>query len=328
MNVKKSQKISKNKKNPNLYKTFTSMKKKSRVDSRLYRNVLPGSFLHNQSPMLEKILFLCKLLIKICKDKIYRLFGIQNSSREFQVKLIKDSNQIILQDLSTDHALGLKLWRNGFFGKGSLSRGEPTWWIRIQNGNKLGESIASQRRHDSLPDHKRNVVYENDLEEYQLMPEETFFLSQAVDVLQVISEESDGSNGSNDIHNAYTLWNTFCNQSMMNSNLKDPTLKDIPNHYLIQHFAIRYAVYHYYRSKGWIVRCGVKFGTDYVLYQKGPVFRHAEYSVLILPQWIESQKEEESLDSNIKQNEIHSNHKSFHSACVCQILFYSTCNYI
>lgn len=42
-------------------------------------------------------------------------------------------------------------------------------------------------------------------------------------------------------------------------------------------FIINYVVYHHYRSLGWVVRGGIKFCVDYLLYKRGPVFSHAEY---------------------------------------------------
>lgn len=41
-------------------------------------------------------------------------------------------------------------------------------------------------------------------------------------------------------------------------------------------FLINYAVYHHYRSLGWVVKGGIKFCVDYLLYKRGPVFSHAE----------------------------------------------------
>jgi tRNA-splicing endonuclease subunit Sen2 len=41
-------------------------------------------------------------------------------------------------------------------------------------------------------------------------------------------------------------------------------------------FLIRYVVYHHFRSLGWVVREGIKFCVDYLLYKRGPVFHHAE----------------------------------------------------
>lgn len=42
-------------------------------------------------------------------------------------------------------------------------------------------------------------------------------------------------------------------------------------------FLINYVVYHHYRSLGWVVKGGIKFCVDYLLYKKGPVFAHAEW---------------------------------------------------
>jgi tRNA-splicing endonuclease subunit Sen2 len=41
-------------------------------------------------------------------------------------------------------------------------------------------------------------------------------------------------------------------------------------------FLVNYIVYHHYRSLGWVVRGGIKFCVDYMLYKRGPVFSHAE----------------------------------------------------
>lgn len=50
-------------------------------------------------------------------------------------------------------------------------------------------------------------------------------------------------------------------------------------------FLLNYVVYHHFRSLGWVVRPGVKFSVDYLLYNRGPVFSHAEFAVLILPSY-------------------------------------------
>lgn len=45
-------------------------------------------------------------------------------------------------------------------------------------------------------------------------------------------------------------------------------------------FVATYACYHYYRSKGWVPRCGIKYGCDFVVYRKGPSFYHSSFAVL------------------------------------------------
>ncbi|TSK45806.1 tRNA-splicing endonuclease subunit Sen2 [Bagarius yarrelli] len=46
-------------------------------------------------------------------------------------------------------------------------------------------------------------------------------------------------------------------------------------------FEMTYAAYHYFRSKGWVPKSGIKYGTDFMLYRKGPPFYHASYSVVV-----------------------------------------------
>ncbi|KAM8759003.1 tRNA-splicing endonuclease subunit Sen2 isoform 1-T5 [Rhynchonycteris naso] len=46
-------------------------------------------------------------------------------------------------------------------------------------------------------------------------------------------------------------------------------------------FRTTYIAYHYFRSKGWVPKVGLKYGTDLLLYRKGPPFYHASYSVII-----------------------------------------------
>ncbi|XP_026756479.2 tRNA-splicing endonuclease subunit Sen2 [Galleria mellonella] len=48
-----------------------------------------------------------------------------------------------------------------------------------------------------------------------------------------------------------------------------------------KHFVTKYVVYHYFRSKGYVVKSGIKFGGDYLLYKDGPGVAHAEFIVII-----------------------------------------------
>jgi tRNA-intron lyase len=75
---------------------------------------------------------------------------------------------------------------------------------------------------------------------------------------------------------------------------KDPlTLDRLWKHFsdLSEDFPLRYAVYHHFRSKNWVVKDGTKYGGDFLLYKDGPPFYHATYSVRIQanhpPSWTE-----------------------------------------
>lgn len=48
-------------------------------------------------------------------------------------------------------------------------------------------------------------------------------------------------------------------------------------------FRDRYLAYFHYRSKGWMIRSGVQFGCDFVLYQAHPSRIHSTFSVLVIP---------------------------------------------
>ena len=48
---------------------------------------------------------------------------------------------------------------------------------------------------------------------------------------------------------------------------------------------LSYAAYHHYRSLGWVVRSGVKFSVDFLLYNRGPAFSHADFALIILPSY-------------------------------------------
>ncbi|XP_072176088.1 uncharacterized protein [Diadema setosum] len=46
-------------------------------------------------------------------------------------------------------------------------------------------------------------------------------------------------------------------------------------------FVPNYVVYHYFRSKGWVPKTGLKFGADFIIYKKGPPFYHASYCAYV-----------------------------------------------
>uniref|UniRef100_A0A7N4PCU2 tRNA-splicing endonuclease subunit Sen2 n=1 Tax=Sarcophilus harrisii TaxID=9305 RepID=A0A7N4PCU2_SARHA len=87
----------------------------------------------------------------------------------------------------------------------------------------------------------------------QLSLEEAFFLVYALGCLNVYYEEEPLT--------ILKLWDAF--------HLVQPT------------FRTTYMAYHYFRSKGWVPKVGLKYGTDFLLYRKGPPFYHASYSVII-----------------------------------------------
>ncbi|KAJ0174635.1 hypothetical protein K1T71_009743 [Dendrolimus kikuchii] len=84
--------------------------------------------------------------------------------------------------------------------------------------------------------------------------EESFFLIYGLGCLQIVNTD-------NSLLNIEQCWTLF-----------DLTDKK---------FIKRYVVYHYFKSKGYVVKPGIKFGGDFLLYVEGPSVSHADYIVII-----------------------------------------------
>ncbi|ODV78372.1 uncharacterized protein CANTADRAFT_6764 [Suhomyces tanzawaensis NRRL Y-17324] len=222
-----------------------------------------------------------------------------------------------------DEADFITLWRCGFFGKGVLSRSEPTWKERsikrfntVQNDKQFSMEELTKKRRDErkkfkaeraklqeleLKQRKEELSSEDaasleglkillskmrmnpsiknistddlkveteeseladiiDLEYLQLQAIETFYLKFALNVINVYESH---------LLSTLQLFDRCCRLSQGEG----------PNNT----FIIEYSVYHYFRSLGWCVRSGIKFGCDMLLYKRGPPFTHAEFAVMIIP---------------------------------------------
>ena len=128
---------------------------------------------------------------------------------------------------------------------------------------------------ETEPEQKIEPIQE-DQEHLNVSLEEAFFLSYGLGVLNVYCDDSDT------ILPPSSLLSLFRRHSYHPSrSLSVAAEPDDP-------FMLSYAVYHHYRSLGWVVRSGVKFGVDYLLYNRGPAFSHAEFALTILPSYSHS----------------------------------------
>ncbi|KAJ7089660.1 hypothetical protein B0H15DRAFT_265546 [Mycena belliarum] len=233
------------------------------------------------------------------------------------------------------------LWRRGFFGKGDLSRSEPSWLARQINSRRAGgsrltsEEMTAKRRAErkqfkidraraiaavaaeaeavfeaegrvvvpalsgpsipsaatwkpapveadppDTPATPQDDVLEDeeppeDLEHLQLTLPEAFFLLWNLDCLTVTDPHT------NELLPVQQIWIAFQAAHLAPALYVSP--KSTPVLQLDNPFLINYIVYHHYRSLGWVVRGGIKFCVDYMLYKRGPVFNHAEFSVVVCP---------------------------------------------
>ncbi|KZP26624.1 hypothetical protein FIBSPDRAFT_819308 [Athelia psychrophila] len=235
----------------------------------------------------------------------------------------------------------LTLWRRGFFGKGDLSRSEPSWLARQINsreskatGKMTSEEITARRREERRqfklaraqamiaaaaeaeaafaegreapsiigadgtrsipsaatwkPQPKTSAATKDpldvsleeedeepleDVEHLQLTLPEAFFLLWNLDCLTVLDPHT------NEPMPLQHIWMTFQKAQLCIPLTPCPQESDRFDN----PFLINYVAYHHYRSLGWVVKGGIKFCVDLLLYKRGPVFSHAEFAIVVCP---------------------------------------------
>ncbi|KAF2754678.1 hypothetical protein EJ05DRAFT_479119 [Pseudovirgaria hyperparasitica] len=286
--------------------------------------------------------------------------------------LFRGSLSTITQSVHITDAKAIRaLWEKGFFGKGSLSRSDPSWLARekrrlglmaaqtsedntrarrverrqmkYERALKEREAIEEQLREEAKKDGSlssvvdttgnfacvetathENVPSEEDIstsspgkqpgqhvpkiamnghdiselpfeppvrgtvmvpediddeelglaneEHLQLSLEETFFLVFGLGILEVFPEDKSDPLTAPEL---FDLCRSLSYYPAASATLLAP---DDP-------FLVKYIVYHHFRSLGWVVRHGNKFSVDFLLYNRGPVFSHAEFAIMILPSY-------------------------------------------
>lgn len=126
---------------------------------------------------------------------------------------------------------------------------------------------------------------------------EAFFLAYALGCLSISSESSQKLS----LLDCWNLFSEYYKQSI--------------NHI---EFAIEYGVYHYFRTRGWIVKSGENYGTNFLLYKLGPACDHAQYAVLIV-------SEDDSTALNYKWESLLTFHRVVQSVNKELLLVYVEC---
>jgi len=128
-----------------------------------------------------------------------------------------------------------------------------------------------EKVNDAIGDDSLSFADElKDQEHLQLTFEEAFFLKYILGALDVLQKQT--SLDSSD------LLRLFCTHSEYPypEGSQPRIAPDNP-------FLLKYIVFHHFRTLGWVVRPGIKFACDYLLYLRGPAFHHAEFAIMILP---------------------------------------------
>jgi tRNA-splicing endonuclease subunit Sen2 len=254
------------------------------------------------------------------------------------------------------------LWEMGFFGKGSLSRSEPTWLD--QEKKRLGliatstsEQYTEQRRVERERMKRERARIEQEAlqdqinKEKGIVPEQTkdveldessnttlsdstpLLPREATNVLtSSISPRETGSSivddtvfslpeteVTNEEHLQLSLEEAFfltyalgalrltelslTNAALFSLFRQNSYFPAVPSSKLSPDdpFLLNYVVYHHYRSLGWVIREGLKFAVDYLLYESGPVFKHAAFAIMIVPSYSKAYWKQDGLEKTATQ---------------------------
>lgn len=144
------------------------------------------------------------------------------------------------------------------------------------NGNGRKQSPSSNKGMDDLslpivtPESPSYFIVNQ--EHLQLTLEEAFFLVYGLGVLEIQDPSNRQPISTPTLFSICRSRSYFPPQPLANCSPDDA-------------FLLSYVVYHHFRSLGWVVRPGIKFAVDYLLYNRGPVFSHAEFAVIIVPSY-------------------------------------------
>ncbi|KAK0095577.1 hypothetical protein PV326_007946 [Microctonus aethiopoides] len=176
-----------------------------------------------------------------------------DSTEEEEVCEIVDHNETNNDEdcVINDKGINLPLQPDEYFDRVETPRVE-------KNEAKLHETLVLPDSDSDTENYLTNIKPRIKTEGFpltetlQLTFEETFFLMYGLGCLQLI-------NYNGKLFSIIDAWNHFNEQD--------------------KYFLPRYIIYHYFRSKGWVVKPGLKFGCDFLLYKQGPPFYHASYIV-------------------------------------------------
>jgi tRNA-splicing endonuclease subunit Sen2 len=140
-----------------------------------------------------------------------------------------------------------------------------------QDSQERGGAGEAASRDPRAPDKIENIVNKEHL---QLSAEESFFLVFALGVLSVVDPATNSPLTPQRLLYLFRSYSYFPPRAVGASS--QSLQPDDP-------FLVHYVVYHHFRSLGWVPRHGIKFGVDWLLYRRGPVFDHAEFGIIVMP---------------------------------------------
>lgn len=166
------------------------------------------------------------------------------------------------------------------FGKGILSRSFPNHFTAEKNKKYLPDKQVESREafHAKFISSQVHEATGNEIEALQLNPVEAFYIK--------------------DIHRAFSIRLQSVGSSERDYNAPEVSVEELWSlfvHRLGKRFIAEYCCFCNYRNMGWIVKGGMKYGVDYLLYSKGgPELKHSQLAVSI--HFIETLQSSKSID--------------------------------
>ncbi|KAK2057007.1 tRNA intron endonuclease [Colletotrichum caudatum] len=162
---------------------------------------------------------------------------------------------------------------NGTNGKAtSPANGTPLGPGVLETGTKDIAKSDSSNRLEPMAESEAETTEIVNKEHLQLTSEEAFFLSFGMGALRVVDPATKAPIPTPELFNLFRSYSYFPSRATGELQPDDG-------------FLVNYAVYHHFRSLGWVPRAGIKFGVDWMLYARGPVFDHAEFGAIVLPSY-------------------------------------------
>lgn len=239
--------------------------------------------------------------------------------KQFKLERARAQREAIEQQLRQEGKLDADGTVEELVDDGQVSESPLGTIYDLENGNVVtvnGDTIASEitktlSQESPVWGRQAAAAAEpaeiEDQEHLQLTPEEAFYLTYSLGALSVVTDSDHhlerapskpyaawyllrlyAAHASSPVEEAQGDHLQRAYQSRECDNTPYLAISSIPCIEPDNPFILRYVVYHHFRSLGWVVRPGIKFAVDYLLYLRGPAFHHAEFAVMIVPSYSHS----------------------------------------
>ncbi|KAH6638738.1 tRNA-splicing endonuclease-like protein subunit Sen2 [Boeremia exigua] len=231
--------------------------------------------------------------------------------KQFKLERAKAQREAIEQQLRQEGKLDADGTVSDLVDDGTVSESPKGTLYTSEAGDVVGpagdsivsaidKSIADQAPtwgHDAAAAAADEIT---DIEHLQLTPEEAFYLTYVLGALDILDGNFVTGTSALPAWYLLRLYSAYALSPISDTALISlkkmyqyrsrlasktaalpPALQIAPDN----PFLLKYAVYHHFRSLGWVVRPGIKFAVDYLLYLRGPAFHHAEFGVHIVPSY-------------------------------------------